>query len=80
MIPVFSLYRSGNMSESIAKDLLGDLKFALGLPKKLLILSIVGVIFCAACLVGCNMKKKPVNKSSLLSSTYENEERPGFKE
>lgn len=47
MIPVFSLYRSGNITESSAKDLFGDLQFALAAKRKLLLIGLFGLALTA---------------------------------
>lgn len=70
MLPVFTLYRSGNLTEEKANELLGDLKTALAAPKKLIMLSIFGLICTACCVLGCSMKSKRMEmKESLMSST-----------
>jgi hypothetical protein len=46
MLPIFSLYRSGNISESSANDLFGDLKIALGAQRKVFLFGIVGALIC----------------------------------
>jgi hypothetical protein len=75
MLPVFTIYRSGNMSEAAAEDLLGDLKIALAAPTKLALFSVFGIIFAVFCTIACNVKQKKVEmSSSLLSSTQEPEE------
>lgn len=56
MMPVFTLYRSGNMTEDVANDLLGDLKTALQAPKKLVMLSLFGLAFTGFLLACCGMR------------------------
>lgn len=58
MLPVFTLNRSGNMTELAANDLLGDLKIALQAPKKLVLLSLFGIAFTAFLLACCGMKSQ----------------------
>lgn len=55
MLPVFTLYRSGNLTESAANDLLGDLKIALAVPSKMTLFCIVGVIFCILGVCACRI-------------------------
>jgi hypothetical protein len=72
MLPVFTLYRSGNMTEDSANDLLGDLKIALQAPRKLVLLSLFGIIFTIFLMIACSMRSKSSeHSSSLLSSTHE---------
>lgn len=68
MLPVFTLYRSGNMTEVVANDLLGDLKTALLAPKKLVLLSLFGIALTAFLLVCCMMRssKREAVSGSLL--------------
>lgn len=70
MLPVFTIFRSGNITEDKANELLGDLKTALAAPNKLIALSLFGLILTAFCVVGCRMKAKRMEMSeSLMSST-----------
>jgi hypothetical protein len=70
MMPVFTLFRSANLSENSANDILGDLKTALGAPRKLLIASIVGVVVMGLCIACCIMRqRKKKSAESLLEST-----------
>lgn len=73
MLPVFTLYRSGNMTELVANDLLGDLKTALQAPKKLVLLSLFGVAFTGFLLACCGMRraKRGEVSGSLLESSNE---------
>ena len=45
MLPLFTVYRSGNMTEEAANDLFADLKMGLKLPIILLVLSGFGIVF-----------------------------------
>jgi hypothetical protein len=73
MLPVFTIYRSGNMTQEIADKVLGDLKVALAAPTKLILLSVFGIIFTVFCLIACRLKQRRADagSSSLISSTHE---------
>lgn len=45
MLPVFTVYRSANLTEETANDLLGVLKIAIVLPRRMIIGSIIGILF-----------------------------------
>ena len=74
MIPVMSVYRCANMTESAAEDLLGPLKFALGVPRIMLIVSICGICLMLG-LIGCfiikerKRQRETEHKPSLLESS-----------
>jgi hypothetical protein len=71
MLPIFSLYRSANLTEEAAQRLLGDLKTALAAPRKIMLLSVtllVAVLTCTCCCAVRDSKKKAVIPS-LLEST-----------
>jgi hypothetical protein len=55
MLPVFTLYRSGNLTETAANDVLGDLKIALAVPNKMSLFCIVAVIFSILGVCACRI-------------------------
>lgn len=73
MLPVFTIYRSGNMTQEIADKVLGDLKVALAAPTKLILLSVFGIIFTIFCMIASRLKQRRADagSSSLISSTNE---------
>jgi hypothetical protein len=75
MMPVMTIYRSGNVTAEAADELLGDLRTALGAPTKLILFCVFGIVFTVFATVFCTMKRKRVEmSSSLLSSTHEEKE------
>lgn len=71
-MPVFSIFRSGNMTQEIADEVLGDLKIAMAAPTKLILLSVFGIIFTVFCMIASRLKqRRRADAGSLLSSTHE---------
>ena len=63
MLPVFSLARSGNVTEEVANNLLGPLKMGLSVVKWTKIIGIVIVVIsCIVCGVLYYKKKQAANK------------------
>lgn len=58
MLPVMTLFRSANMTQDAADDLLGDLKVALAAPRKILIFSLSGLFFTLCGLCCCLFSQK----------------------
>ena len=63
MLPVFSLARSGNITESVAEDLLGSLKMGIAVVKWTKIIGIMLVVVsCIVCGYVYYRKKKEEKK------------------
>lgn len=75
MLPIFSLYRSGNLTESVADDLFGPLKIGLAAIKWAKIIGIIIVVLSGIlCGIIYILKKRADNK---VKTKYSNdEERP----
>jgi len=56
MLPVFTLYRSGNLTESAANDVLADLKTALTVPTKMALACFIGCIFSIFGVCACKIR------------------------
>lgn len=50
MLPVFSLYRSGNISQEKAEELFGDLKTAIAAPRIMMLLGLIWLLGTVICL------------------------------
>lgn len=48
MLPIMSVFRSANLTQEAADDVLGDLKIALAAPRKILLFSVVGLLISVA--------------------------------
>ena len=57
MLPLFTVYRSGNMSEEAANDLLGQLKIGQKLPIILGIVSVFGIVLTVMAMYWCKRKE-----------------------
>lgn len=78
LLPIFTLYRSGNLTEKACDDLLGDLRIALGLPRQLAIASAVGIFLMGLCICCClKTKKQREVPDSLLESSNDLSETAG---
>lgn len=69
MLPVVSVYRSANLTEAKANELLGDLKTALAAPRKMILFSVVGLLLVIAMKCCCLVTGRKESKAeSLLES------------
>lgn len=68
MLPMFSVYRSGNISESVVEDTFGILKTAISAKRVFVILGsiLIGVIVLVYCAVRQTQVIENVKKQSLL--------------
>lgn len=73
MLPMFSVYRSGNISESVVDDYFGILRTAINAKVKLIIIGfvIIGLMGIICCIVRHTTSLKNTKKQSLLESEAE---------
>ena len=72
MLPFMTVHRSGNATQDTVDDLFAPLKFALALPRKMVLISVVGMLMCLTGVCICRLaSKKRVVKESLLESGHE---------
>ena len=76
MLPMFSVYRSGNMSAEVVDEYFGDLRTAISSKRVFVILGfiILGVLCLLFCLLKRSQNLKNVKKQSLLESEALSEE------
>jgi len=65
-LPVFTIYRSANITEETAEDLLGVLKVAKVMPRRIIVFSLIGILVIVLSFFLCRTKKRLIQPESLL--------------
>jgi hypothetical protein len=73
MMPVFSVYRSGNISSETVDDLFGDLKTALSAKRVIFLVGLIWLFLTIVIFVGYRLRQRVPqrDKNSLLESDNE---------